>query len=325
MPKPKLRISWFEGWDVELDDALRELPQLRGCPHELYRLLAMAPAQTPKRTALVADDDGIVAVVALRQKDRHWEPVTQGIIPRAIAPCRDGDAVAALAMINVDARVQYWPQLPEHPSVRAGVPHDVYRIRTDDDFEKYWRASGHLSTVKNVRRHTKDFTLAVDRPGDARWTIASWAERWRDDPQQEAVVAGDLLLAAEYLEPRGKHHTFVLRDGEAPVAGYTFMVEANDIVFSRTHFDPAYAKHGVGTRTLDLVYDWAAKSTYDWIDLGGAHGYKERWAPRAGQRWDFSVCPAHLHAAKRAARIARQALSAAASLPKLLPLRRQPA
>jgi GNAT superfamily N-acetyltransferase len=255
-------------------------------------------------------------MVTLRRKQRHWEPVLQGVVPRTIGPGRAEDAIDALAALGVDLRVKYWARRPAHPLVHAALPHDVYRIRTDEDFERYWRSSGHLNTIKNVRRHTKDFDFVVDEPGAARWIIVNWAARWQGDPEEETVVADDLVLAAEHLESLGQHHSFLLRSQGAPIAGYTFMVEGNDLVFSRTHFDPDYARLGVGTRTLDLVFQWAAVSGYDRIDLGGGHGYKERWAPRDGERWDFTVAPAYRYAMKGAFRGGIRTLKRVSTAPR---------
>jgi ribosomal protein S18 acetylase RimI-like enzyme len=100
-----LHVNWFDDWCTVLDNALRELPEMENCPHELFRLTMQSPSSTRKRTALVTEGDGAVAVVGLRQEGKHWVPAMQGIVPGAIAPARDGFLSRSLRALGVDVRI----------------------------------------------------------------------------------------------------------------------------------------------------------------------------------------------------------------------------
>ena len=100
-----LHVAWFDGWSTVLDNALRELPEMENCPHELFRSTMQSPSSTRKRTALVTEGDGAVAVVGLRQEGKHWVPAMQGIVPGAIAPAREGYLLRALRSLRVDVRI----------------------------------------------------------------------------------------------------------------------------------------------------------------------------------------------------------------------------
>ena len=107
-----LHVAWFDGWCTVLDNALRELPEMENCPHELFRSTMQSPSSTRKRTALVTEGDGAVAVVGLRQEGKHWVPAMQGIVPGAIAPAREGYLFRALRALRVDVRIGGRSALP---------------------------------------------------------------------------------------------------------------------------------------------------------------------------------------------------------------------
>jgi ribosomal protein S18 acetylase RimI-like enzyme len=106
-----LHVAWFDSWDHVLDNALRELPEMESCPHELFRLTMQSPSSMWKRTALVTEGDRAVAVVGLRQEGKHWVPAMQDIVPGAIAPAREGSLSRSLRALGVDVRVGDRPAL----------------------------------------------------------------------------------------------------------------------------------------------------------------------------------------------------------------------
>ena len=63
----RLRVDWFDTWQPVLDEALRELPEMESCSHELYRLLMENAANQRKVTALVTEQGQPVAVAGLRR------------------------------------------------------------------------------------------------------------------------------------------------------------------------------------------------------------------------------------------------------------------
>ncbi len=114
-----LHVEWFDHWYDVLDNALRELPEMENCPHDLFRLTMQSPSSTRKRTALVVDGARPVAVVGLRQEGKYWVPVMQDVIPGAIAPARDGYLSRSLRALRVDVRIEDRSPLPT-PSVWEG-------------------------------------------------------------------------------------------------------------------------------------------------------------------------------------------------------------
>jgi ribosomal protein S18 acetylase RimI-like enzyme len=105
LAQQRLRVVWFDDWDAVLDNALRELPEMPNCPHDLYRMTMQEPSFTRKRIALVLRDRTPLAVVGLRENGDHWIPVMQGTIPGAIAPARDGFLLRALRALKADVRI----------------------------------------------------------------------------------------------------------------------------------------------------------------------------------------------------------------------------
>lgn len=315
-----LRVEWFDGWHATLDEALAELPEMETCPHELLRTLATSPSQTRKRTALVTHRGSPAALVCLRRKQWHWEPVGQWVTPYSIAPVRDGYLFPALAALGVDVRLEACQERPPTWATVNGVSSTpVYKMHRTADFERYWRETGQLGAIRPAQRRAKRFQFVVDRPGAAAWTISNWAEKWRDHPYQETIVAEDQLIAAEYYQNRGQYHTFELLDGERPTVGYTFFAHRRDILFLHTYRDPAYDRYRVGTRAMQLIFEWAAaRPELEKIDLGSHHAYKAGWAPQDGEEWSYNVSPLPIRARRLVTRLGRRALRSARSLPGLV-------
>lgn len=309
----RLAVRWFESWDPSLDEALRVLPELETCPHELYRMLLKSPARTRKRIALVSADRQPVAVAGLLRRKWFWQPIVDGVCSiREAMPARNGYLFTALAALGVDVWTGgYETRPPLDAPLRRCFPLPTYRISCTADFESYWREAGSLKTVKTARTRTRGFALEVDAPGAAAWVIRNWDLKWKDHPAMETIAADDQLLAAEYYQANGRLHSLrLLHDGE-PVAGHTFYVHRRSLVYTCTYRDDRYESQSVGTRLLDLSFQWAAESDFDMLDLGSGHGYKERWAPEDGARWYANVCPLHVYVPKQAARLARAGVKAA--------------
>jgi L-amino acid N-acyltransferase YncA len=288
----RLQVAWFERWRPALDNALYELPGMENCPHELFRLMMQNPSSTRKVTALVIDGDRPVAVLGLREKGQYWMPAMQGIIPESIGPARDGFLFPALKAIRADVRIAGSP-IPPPKSVAArnvtAVP--IFGIDCQADFEEYWRKSGYMKTIRLARNRTKAFRFEVDRPGSAALIIANWEKQWRDHPDQQTIIASDLIIAAEYCEERHQHHSFLLLDGDVPAAGITGLVHGNDLLATVVFRNKTYDWHYVGTRILDLLTQWAAEQGFAKLDMGGWYSYKAKWAPEVGEQWDFRLCP----------------------------------
>ncbi|NLO27798.1 MAG: GNAT family N-acetyltransferase [Actinobacteria bacterium] len=308
----RLRVDWFESWHPVLDEALETLPEADNCPHELYRLLAQNPTSAEKRTALVTTRGVPVAVACLRRMgSRLWEPVTQWLVPGIVVPARPGYLMPALESLRSDVFVAWWRvEGPPPPSrmMRHLERTPVHRMRCSEDFEGYWREAKYFKTVQHKRNRCRDFALAVNSPGAARWVIENWDAKWHDPPGTVGSSIPDRILAVEYLEELGKHHTLQLFDGERPVAGTTNTVHGNDLVAGVSCRDPDYDWHGVGVRIIDLVFSFAAEQGFDTMDIGGGHAYKKHWAPQEGARWQFNICPSSLYRAKQVSKLKERLL-----------------
>lgn len=308
-----LAVRWFDSWDPSLDEVLGTLPELETCPHELYRMLLVSPARTRKRIALVSADGQPVALAGLLRRKWFWQPVADGVNSiRQAMPAREGYLFAALAALGVDVWTGgYEIRPPLDAPTRRCFPLPTYRISCRGDYEGYWREAGSLKTVRQARARTRGFTLEVDAPGAAAWVIRSWDQKWMNHPAMETIAADDQILAAQYYQRNGRLHSLRLLLDGAPVAGHNFYVHGRSLVYTCTYRDMRYESKSVGTRLLDLSFQWAAESDFDMIDLGSGHSYKQRWAPEDGARWYANVCPLHIYVPKQAARLARAGVRAA--------------
>jgi len=287
-----LRVRWFDRWCSTLDDALQALPEMESCPHELFRLLMLNPSPTRKRAALVSDRDGPVSIIGLRRRKQYWQLVTQWITPDAFAPARAGSLVGALAALGVHVRIPGWQgPLPASRLVRDVTAVPVNKVDLKSDFQGYWRGSGQWDFIRKAQRRTEGFAFVVDGDGAAEWTIRRWADKWRDDEHEETVVASDLLVSAGYYQSMGQHHSFLLMDGETPVAGATCFVHGDELISGVFFREREYDRNGVGTRLIELLVEWAAAQGYAKLDLGGWDAYKARWGRQDGTEWWFSICP----------------------------------
>lgn len=305
-----LAITWFERWHPALDEALEQLPQLDACPHELFRLLMQNPVCTRKRTALVTERGVPVAVVGLRQRGGYsWDLVTQWIVPGGLFPAKPEYIVPALTALQVDVWVAWWrmerPPLSS-PLIRYSECTPTYRMRCSEDYENYWRQSSHFKTVRQNRNRCQKFSFVVNPPDGAEWTISRWKEKWYDNPSLTDASLSDRIVAAKYLEKRGKYFSLLMFDQDTPIGGATLSVHKNDLLAGVLYRDPQYESYGVGVRLIDLCFAFAAESSFETLDIGGLEGYKKYWAPQEGERWWFNICPELLYRAKQLSNGARQ-------------------
>lgn len=308
-----IRVTWFDSWDPLLDDALQLLPQSQTTSHELLRLLMQSPSRPKKRTALLTDEAGPLAVIGLRRRKQFWEPVWGGgINGRYSLPVREGSLLRCLQALNANV----WVVTPDDPSafrsIRSAVALPLYQIPCSWDFDRYWRNVGHITAIKAARNRTRSFHLEVDRTGDAEWVIRQWANKWQD-----RYSDSDMVLAAEHYLRAGRYHSFVLYDGSTPTAGLTLLVDDDVVLAHVTYRAPEYQHHGVGTRVYELAFQWAAESKYALIDLGYSYksdSYKVRWAPQVGNVWLANFAPIQIHVARAGVRLARKMLSAPGSV-----------
>jgi len=293
--RPGLRYEWFDQWHPKIDEALKELPEMETCPHDLLRSLIQDNGAHQKRVVVISENDAPVALAALRKRAfRHFELITNWIVPQAIIPAQAGAFVRALASLSVSVEVAGWRwKFRPEPSelIKRLEYYPTYGMKCSEHFEKYWRKSGQWTTVKRCRNLCRDFTFAVNPPDGAEWIIKNWGDDWGGIPQGEIA---DRLIAARYLEQRGRHYSFLLYDKDKPIAGHTFLIDREDLVWQVTHRDKTYDRHGVGTRLMDLAFQWAAENGLQEIDLGGTHGNKARWAPQNGEKFVMNICPGYL-------------------------------
>ena len=298
-----LEIQCFDGWHPEFDKALELLPETSACPHELYRLLIQNPGSRTKRTILFTERGHAVALLALRQREEPWEPLTKWILPGFLFPVKEGCLSRVISAIPLEVCLAWWRQKsspPESRMIRCRRTGETYKMLCSENFELYWKSSGHLNTVRRIRNRCRDFEFEVNPTGAAEWVIRNWGIQWNVPPDE----LEDRIVAARYLEKTGHHYTLVLSDGHDRVAGHTFLSHNGDAVWQVSYRNPDYERQGVGTRLMELAFQWAAESRFRKIDLGGDHEYKLRWAPRDGVKQVFTVCPGYIMLAKRASKFA---------------------
>jgi GNAT superfamily N-acetyltransferase len=294
-----IRREVFGGWSPALESAATALPESEMCSRDLLR--RVCATSMPKRIVLARDADGPVAIVPFFEQGNRWEPMLQWVVPATLGLVRAGADVLAAFPQLVRTHVGWWRQSAPPPASFA--IYNVQHVRSHgmplaDDPVPHWKSSGHWNTVRQSRNKCTEYALRVNAPGMAEWTIRNWEGHWRATTGGSYPEMPVRLVAAAELEGRGVHHTLTLHDGEKPLAGHTFLRHGLDVVWQVTYRDVEYDRQGVGTRLMDLAFDWARALGARNIDLGGLHAYKGRWAPELGDRYEFD----HLHPAVRALR-----------------------
>jgi hypothetical protein len=308
-PGGNLAVRWFDAWHPMLDEALQTLPEMESCPHELFRELCQTPSPVRKQMALVSRHGEPVAIAGLRRKRWDWEPLGAGMGGiNEVMPAQPGMLFPALAALRKDVLVWGWGSALPPAWVRDLRQMPVWKVNLETDFEAFWRQTGYLNTIKRNRRRTKSFTFAVNAPGAAEWAIQQWADRYRYETNRPADAVDDYLARARYLEPRGRLFTFLLLDGDQPVAGSIGLVHGQELLWLCPSRRDDYESYGVGSRLLELICFWAAEHGYTRVDLGPTNDYKARWGPVETDRWTFRVSPPHLECARKAGRLGRDSL-----------------
>ena len=294
-----LKIEWFDTWSPKLDEALEQLPRMDICSHDLYRRMIRNPGPTPKRTALVSDAGRPVAVVGLRNRGGlYWTPMGHWILPGGVFPVLPGQFAHVLEALGSNVWVACW-RWEGPPDVRA-IARSVeeaptHQMPLSGDFVQFWRQSSCYKTVRLMRNRCRNFTFAINQPGALEWTISQWDARWCRQGMARATDLDDRILAARYLQERGRHFTLTLCDDGQPVAGETYVLHGRDLVSLVCHRNLNYEKQGVGVRLMELIFNWAAERGFQMLDLGRTHDYKNRWAPVDGRISVYHVCPEYLY------------------------------
>jgi hypothetical protein len=299
-----LGVRWYDEWHHEVERALAALPEMPGCPHDLFALLARNPTAAQKRIALVTDGGQPVAVVCLRRRKHHWLVVTDLVVPRAVAPAVPGRLFDAIRALKVYVRIADWEgPLPEG-RIYALEQRPAWRVPTRVDLDALWKRNGttNMDTLRKARNRCHRLgkvELEIDQPGAAEWTIRNWAGKWEHHDYGLTTATEDVLAAATWLFERGRYRAFrLLIDGQ-PVAGVNFSVQGNVAYAQNSYREPALAKSGIGVHLDELIYRWAQTSPYDYVDLGCGDDYRGRWGELTGKRSDFVIAPPHLYAARQ--------------------------
>jgi GNAT superfamily N-acetyltransferase len=286
-----LKTRFFDRWDSALDDDLETLPESDICSHELFRILLQTPGPARKRTVRVTEQGKPIALVGLRQRDGYWDPVTRWLVPGMIFPLQEGALWRVLGAVGLtmDVGLWRWEQPPPPiPWIKDVKTTPTRGMACSEDFEAYWRQLGHFKNIRKVRNRCKEFEFRVNCQGMRDWTVWNWGERWCVSRMPEFY---DRLIVAEYLEKKELLYTLSLHDHGRPVAGATILVHHGDAVAYVNYRDPEYDRHGVMTSLIERCFYWAKEKGLGNIDIGGSAEYKNQWAPMAGQKYEFRVCP----------------------------------
>jgi len=297
------RIRRFKSWHPELDRALTVMPEYECCPHDLYRKLAQHADGSTKDCAIVEDERGDpLGVLCLRKREAlgDWVPLTHYIVPGLVFPLRNGSLAAVLSALDRNVRVVCWRMDDFNEDVvglRAREYKPTFEIDLTGDYEKHWKKHSHLTEIKKQRERCKDFDVRMNGEGMAEWVIRKSEAKWREWPERPRPDLEDKVVAACYLEERQRSVTFTLHDRtiDQPVAGSTFIVHAESLVWQYTYREPHYEQFGMGTYIIDAAIKWALRSGIKAIDLGGDHPeHKKRWGPAKHNKISMHVCPNYL-------------------------------
>jgi GNAT acetyltransferase-like protein len=314
-----LRVEWLRGWDDRLDAVLRVLPEPRGCPHSLMRLLIQNERPEPKLVAVVsAPSSEPVALVPLREIGDTAELVTNWLVTGPPFPAAPGWHLSAIRALNREVLVAWWPCGEDsfaHSPAQDLMVTPTRRVDLTADFEAYWRKTGLHKTVRLVRNRSAALRLEVDVPGTGEWVIRCWERRWRQEAAPELPSLHDRLVVAEHLEMLGRHHTFTLHGDDGPVGGLTALVCEGGLVAHHSFRRREYDRLGVGDRLFDILFHWGSEQGYEFVDIGGTDygDYKRRWAPEGGWKASFRIAPRPTFA-RRVARTTGRLLQRAAAL-----------
>jgi hypothetical protein len=298
-----LRVTWFDDWHSDLDDALNELPEQRDCPSQLFRMLHENPTGERKRTALITEHGTPVALLSLRDRGQSWVPVTHFLLPGDVFPTKPGYLIRSLETLGLNIWVAWWRvegKPPHSRFTRSLESTPTFKMSLSEDFEAYWQSKKHLKTVRTMRKRCRDFDIAINAPGATDWTIRNYEKKWGLANYDEQTCISDRLLVAKYLEQKDRIVTFIIKDSQKPICGSTLFEHNNELVGVYSYRESEYDWHGVGHYVLDHIFHWAAEQGYKKFDMGGDYPHhKKRWAPQDGQKFTFNICPGYKYYAKQ--------------------------
>lgn len=288
----------FKEWCPELDIVLKSLPETTILPHELFRLLITLPDRKRRQIILMMEKGVPVALVGLKNEFGVWEPVTQWIIPGILFPAKEDYVARVLSAIGLEMKISWWRMERPIPKIRwmrnlVSVPN--YAIRSDQDFEDYWRKTDGLTHLIKSRTRCGGFNLKVNLPNSTEFTIRNWARRWTPKGVIEKPDLPERILAAKYLETSGLFYTFSLLDKDKIAVSAGCLIHNNDLsvqyIYSRVPSSPAYL--------FELICYWARDKGLKKIDIGGPIGFfkrtsfgeKKNWAPEDSSKCEFYICP----------------------------------
>lgn len=283
-----VEVRWRDAWTAELDEALDQLPEMRGCPHQLYRLL-MAPTQAQKCHAMVYERGELIAVISLRKRRSFWEPISQQCPPAGIAPAKDNAALGrALAALGVEVRVVsgLGPEVTElHP--RHSWDYEYHLLDLKGDFEEYWRERRRMYTIKRARKTLAQWECRVDDENDLEWIVEHWRQKWANDSNQEVVATEDRIrfwrgFMAARTDGVELHAMQLLADGQR-TAGLIFTHEAERTVLQCGSHDPEFDKQYCRAACILATIDWCVAHNSPALDFAG--GDQRLWAPVGGKRY----------------------------------------
>lgn len=281
-----LRCTWHRDWDSSVEQAIRQLPSDKGCPHELLRTL-FSLAGPSRRIAVVRAGDVPVAVVPIERGAFEWKPVSMETTAR-LAAVLPGWELRTLRSLDLPIRIEYWPGcVPEGTQRRNWSP--AHRLHPGTDSEKYWKEHGRWKSLKKARNRTIGFEFEVDSMEAVRWTIDGWACKWFDPTRPLEPITAPRLATGEALLGTA-YHTFRLMEHSTAAAGQIALVHENELFMLHSYRNPDYDWHGAGNRLTELVVEWCLEHELI-FNLGGGFEYKEEWAPEDGGYWQFSVIP----------------------------------
>jgi len=293
-----IKIISFDHWQPELDEALSCLPEADLFPHELFRTLMMM-AEPKKRRILLITKRGVpIGLVGLRNRRGYWEPVTHWIVPGVLFPIQEGCLecilTEVLPSLGIEIQIGWWrwempPPLNKYAWGLSSSP--TFQMHLSEDVEEYWRSTRNMKNIRQYRNRCRQFTLEVNKPGDAEWVLKNNEEKLLPAGLAEIPDLAEKIAVSRYLEDRNLYYTLSLRDGDRRVAGATLIKHGNDAVAHTFYRDHQYNWHGVGTRLVELSFHWAKEMGFRRMDVGGSFEYKHKWAPEEGRKWAFEICP----------------------------------
>lgn len=285
------KVRWFSEWNARIDDAVSALPALDLCPPELLRELYEV-CSVPKRLALVEVAGEPVAVVPLKNAWGRWSPVTTWVLPGTLFPSDPECVLDALAAVNAPVFIGWWRQKappPEHSAIAELRAVPAHRLACIDEDETYWRETGLLAKIRRARRRCAELRVEVNRPGAAQWVLEHWSRRWAPEGRDRVPDAPEREAVARYWEPRGRHVSVSLVDGDEIAAAATMFVQERDAIGLCNYRRREYDKLLAGTRLFDAAHQWALSAGIESMDFGSDHDYKTDWAPEGGTKWTLTI------------------------------------